>query len=714
VGDASDDATHSVRLRRGAGRSGSDQKGWRQQHRKQGYTLLPEIRTPLSGMSSRSPHVGTQPEAQGKGSLASRARRGVTARAVIAGLVLTPLNVIFIMHATMLLGGFRFTGRHSLFVNTIATLFVLALINQWLKRRRPRWAFGEGEMLTIYLMMGMSTGLISSAFDLGGSLAGTITYPFWFATKENRWRELLWPNLPAWLTVQDRTALESFYVGGVNPYRWSAFQPWLTPALWYAAFMGAVMWVCLCMNSIVRRRWEEEERLPFPLTVLPLQLVDESGSLFRNKLWWMGVGIAVALGLWNSFAGLVPALPTVPLGIDYGSYIQNRPPWSSIRFSQFEWQPFAIGLCYLVPLDLALSLLVFDVFWQAEYVLAAQLGWSTSKWSGFPYGDQQSTGGFAALLLSALWLDRHYTAQVVRRVLGLKSHLQDESQEAFSYRGAALGMIAGLAFLFYFLQHGGVQVWVALAFLAIYFPMALVISRLRAQLGPPTHQLAEAMPNWVLPALAGTQTLGARTLGMFAMLTPFLMEQRNNPSPMQLEAFRMASGGRMERRRIALALALVPPIAIIFYFWASVVVCYKVGLSSTIGYYPYLHVPYGTMATFDESVRYPSGADTSVSLAMGVGLVMTLALMFLKLRFQWWPLHPVALPIAIASTIQALTLVIFVTWLVKALLLRYGGLRAHRTALPFFLGLLAGGAVEAMLRRCLSLLLGVNLSFLAT
>ena len=99
---------------------------------------------------------------------------------------------------------------------------------------------------------------------------------------------------------------------------------------------------------------------------------------------------------------------------------------------------------------------------------------------------------------------------------------------------------------------------------------------------------------------------------------------------------------------------------------------------------------------------------------MGVGLVVTLLLMWLKLRFQWWPLHPVAFPIATGSTIQALTLVIFGTWLVKALLLRYGGLRSHRVALPFFLGLLAGGAMEAMLRRCLSLLLGIDLSFLAT
>jgi len=137
-----------------------------------------------------------------------------------------------------------------------------------------------------------------------------------------------------------------------------------------------------------------------------------------------------------------------------------------------------------------------------------------------------------------------------------------------------------------------------------------------------------------------------------------------------------------------------------------------VGLASGIGYYPYLHVPYLNVASMDESVRYPSGMDTSVSLSMLVGLVVTVVLMWLKLRFTAWPLHPVAFPIAIA--VEALIPVIFVTWLVKAILMRYGGLRLHRTALPFFLGLLVGGAAEAVLRRCLSLLFGVNLSFLAT
>lgn len=630
------------------------------------------------------------------------------------GLVLTPLNVFFVVKATLAVGGFRFTGRHSLFVNTVAVLFLLTLVNQWLKRRRVPWAFGAGELLTIYLMLGMSTGLVSSAFDLGNSLATTITYPFWFATKENRWQELLWPALPPWLTVRDREVLAGFYLGDASLYGGAVIRAWAGPALWYAGFVGALMWVCLCLNSVVRRRWEDEEKLPFPLTVLPMQMVEERVGLFRNRLWWLGVGLSLGLGLWNALAGLAPSLPSIPLAYDYSAYVENRPPWSFMRWTAFEWQPFALGLCYLIPLDLAFSLFVFDLFWMAEYVLSGHLGWSVSQWSGFPYGDQQTAGSFVALLVAASWLDRKYLVEVLRRALGLPSLLQEDGREAFGYRFALLGSLMGLASLAWFLARGGIQAWVVLAFLAIYFPTALVISRLRAQLGPPTHQLGASMPNWILPALIGTRTLGARTMGMFAVLLPFLQEQRNNPTPIQLEAFKMAEGGRMERPRIALALALVPPLAMLCYFWAYLHVGYQMGLASKVTFYPHLHVPRLGTSILDEAIRYPSDTDVSASLAMGFGLVFTLVLMFLKLQFAWWPLHPVAFPIGLASTIQAMTVAIFVTWLCKALLLRYGGLAAHRRALPFFLGLLAGGAAEAMLRRCLSLLLGVSLSFMAT
>jgi hypothetical protein len=615
--------------------------------------------------------------------------------------------VLFLVNSTWNVGGF--TGSESLFLNGVAVLFLLALLNRWLKHRRPARALAPGEMLTLYLMLGISTGLVCSVWDLGGSLAGTITYPFWMATDQNKWRDLLWPYLPAWLTVQDRDVLEGFYAGRSTPYTWPVIRAWATPALWWAALMGAVMWVCLCLNSIVRRRWADEEKLPFPITILPVQLVDEQSRLLRNRLFWLAVAISAGVGIWNTVSSVVPSLPGVPLGFDYANYVENRHPWNFIRYRGLEWGPWSLGLCYLMPLDLAFSLFVFDLFWSAEYVLSGYLGWSTSPWGGFPYGEQQTAGGFIALLVAAFWLDRRYLMQVLRRAVGLRSALPDDREEALSYRGAVLGAAAGLGFLWWLFARGGMAWWTVLSFLGVYFLMSLVISRLRAQLGPPTHQLYGAMPNWILTTVAGTRLLGPNALGMLTLLRPYLQEQRNNPTPLQLEALKMAEGGRMERPRIALALALVAPLAMLSYFWASLHIGYHMGLGTGNTQTWHIQIARWSTEELASDLRYPADMSSSGSLGIGFGLVFTLILTFLKLRFQWWPLHPVAFPIAIASTIQSMTLAIFGTWLFKAVLLRYGGLRAHRRALPFFLGLLAGGGTVAFLQRLLFMALGLQL-----
>ena len=642
----------------------------------------------------------------GQSELRALRRRGVTARAVAAGLALTPLNVLFIVHATWTVGGF--TGSESLFANTVAILVLLALLNQWLKRRGSRWRFGAGEMLTIYLMLGISTGLTASVWDLGGSLAGTITYPFWFATAENRWEEIMWPNLPTWLTVQDHDVLEGFYAGRSDPYRPEVLRAWATPALWWSLLIGALLWTCLCLNSIVRRRWADEEKLPFPITTLPVQLVDERFGLLHNRLFWIAAAVSAGLGVWNTISTFVPTVPGVPLGFDYTSYVENRHPWNFIRYRGVEWGPWSLGLCYLMPLDLAFSLFVFDLMWTAEYVLSGYLGWSTSPWAGIPYGEQQTAGGFIAILLGAFWLDRQYLWQVVRKGLGLRSTLPDDREEAFGYRTAVLGALAGFALVWWVLHRGGMQGWVAAAFVAIYLLMCLVISRLRAQLGPPTHQLYGAMPNWVLTTVAGTRALRPQTLGMFLLLRPFCQEQRNNPTPLQLEALKMAEGGRMERPRIAVALAVVAPLAMLCYFWANVHLGYRMGLGTGNTQVWHISVARWGAEGLATDLRYPSEMNVSGTVAMGVGAALTFLLTFLKLRFQWWPLHPVAYPIAPASTIQSMTPAIFGTWLFKALLLRYGGLRAHRRALPFFLGLLAGGATIGLLQRLLFMALRIN------
>ncbi len=89
-------------------------------------------------------------------------------------------------------------------------------------------------------------------------------------------------------------------------------------------------------------------------------------------------------------------------------------------------------------------------------------------------------------------------------------------------------------------------------------------------------------------------------------------------------------------------------------------------------------------------------------MGIGIGAAITLALMSLKLRLPAFPLHPMAFPLAFSWTIDAMLPAITLTWIVKALLLHYGGLRADQRALPLFLGLIVGAASAGLVGTVLS------------
>ena len=74
----------------------------------------------------------------------------------------------------------------------------------------------------------------------------------------------------------------------------------------------------------------------------------------------------------------------------------------------------------------------------------------------------------------------------------------------------------------------------------------------------------------------------------------------------------------------------------------------------------------------------------------GVGFGLTLLLATMRMRFLWWNLHPVGYAISGSWAINPMIGSIFVGWLLKWIVLRYGGLRWHRAAIPFFLGLVLG------------------------
>jgi len=75
---------------------------------------------------------------------------------------------------------------------------------------------------------------------------------------------------------------------------------------------------------------------------------------------------------------------------------------------------------------------------------------------------------------------------------------------------------------------------------------------------------------------------------------------------------------------------------------------------------------------------------------MAGGFAFVVLLAVLRAHYVWWPLHPAGYLLGISYAMEYFWLPVLIAWLVKAILLRYGGSRAYRAAVPFFLGLILG------------------------
>ncbi|MCJ7752637.1 MAG: hypothetical protein MUQ65_16365, partial [Armatimonadetes bacterium] len=312
--------------------------------------------------------------------------RGVTARAVLLSLAATPLNAYWLTYIYWHFG--YLIDRPSLiYYNCVFYLVGLVGVNALLRRSRPTWVLSAGELLTVYLLLSLSTAWCG--VDFLTDLPEAISNPYWFATPSNQWDEIVLPYLPGWLTVSDPNVISGLYEGYSTFYRGRVVLAWLGPALWWTAMVTALMLAFVCLSSIFRRRWSDEDKLLFPAVTVPVQIAERRYGLFRSRVFWIGLLLAAGLEAINTIHGLRPAVPAIPFSFDVGPYLQGMPPWNAMRQTGMELWPLGVAVCYLMPLDLIFSLWFFNLMFKAQTITASHLALTTNIWTGFPYVDNQ-------------------------------------------------------------------------------------------------------------------------------------------------------------------------------------------------------------------------------------------------------------------------------------------------------------------------------------
>jgi hypothetical protein len=111
--------------------------------------------------------------------------------------------------------------------------------------------------------------------------------------------------------------------------------------------------------------------------------------------------------------------------------------------------------------------------------------------------------------------------------------------------------------------------------------------------------------------------------------------------------------------------------------------------------------------TIYRNVFRPSAAPGRF-LGLGIGAALCGALTLLRTYYFWWPLSPIGLLLCGLFPMRMMWFSIFLAWLIKLLIMKYGGGRGYRIGRTFFLGMLLGEALMAGTWMAAGLVVGRN------
>lgn len=571
----------------------------------------------------------------------------------------------------------------SLFGNAIFLLAALHALNALVRRRSPRLALTQAELLLVYSMVAM--GAAFAGLDMVSILIQMMTHPTWFTTSAGL--KLYLPFLRREVIIPDRTVLTGFFNGNDSFYRWPYVMAWLRPALLWTAFVTALLYVMQCVNVLVRKQWSERERLTFPITILPLEMTHPGGGLWCNRLMWIGFGIAGGIDLLNGFAFLYPSLPSIPVTHVNIQPLLTQKPWQAMGFTCYSFYPFAIGLGYLLPVDLLFSCWFFYLFWKAQLVVSDALGLDAQP--EFPFVKQQAFGGYMAILVFMLWISRHSLVKIGRQVLHPGSGGEmDDGSEALSYRWALAGAALGSAALAAFFVWLGLSWQVAALGVGVYLAMSIAITRIRAEFGPPVHDAHFSGPDSMFTTAFGSAAFSPRELVGLNWFWWFNRGYRSHPMPVGLETLRFAERSGGSQRIFFWGSMLAVVVGVLATFWAYLHLGYQFGVAGKwASGTSHAAQGYNRLADWMTNRTPP---NTAANWAVVAGFLTASLLFLMRLAFFWWPFHPIGYAISGSWSINLVWMPLFFAWMIKLAVLRYGGLRAYRGLLPFFLGLILG------------------------
>ncbi len=614
----------------------------------------------------------------------------VTMRSIVLGVIACALVSMWVPLSEFVIGASRM-NLSQLPVAAMGTFFIVVLLNSIVGRLARPVMLRPAEVLVIFVFAFI--GAIMGSSDLLEWVFGVAAVPYYLATPENRWIDDVWPHLGKWWIVQGPSEELRWAFVGAPDGQAIPWHIWMVPMFWWGTFVGALVFSSICIAAILRKQWAENERLPFPLVQVPLDIMSNPGGrwnlpeMMRKRAFWIGAGIPIFVILFNIISYFSPQFPQIPLMREFSIPLGTGLPNLFIKFNMY-----VIGFAYMVNTNILFSVWFWYILVLIEQAIYTRVGYTLGEKDDL-YSSRdaitswQGQGAFFVFVLVGLWMARSHLRYVWLAAIG--KIRGDDEHELLPYRWALPGFFAAAFYMGAFLVQAGASPAMACVFVVSGFITWIGIARIISQTG------LVYMSNALTPQMFTFQTFGtigipaSQLVGMVATYSLVV----NGRGPLLPSIFQMAwLGAKIGRtgRRMFTVLIIGFTAAFVIGAGYFIYISY-VGGSTTFLSWPYPKHGEQVYDAIIKKMQARQGIDWGRWSFFAIGAAAMGILTYVQYRFPMWPLHPIGLPIA--GTVNNLVFPVFLTWIIKTAILRVGGVQAYERARPFFLGLIAGYAM---------------------
>jgi len=592
----------------------------------------------------------------------------------------------------------------------IGLLLVIVVANLVMGRLAPRLALGPHEVIVIYTMT-LAAALTMSRGLLERWIPALVAVNY-YANPANGWADLFFEHIPGWAVPFDvegdaaQWLATAFYEGlRTEELPWRA---WLTALAAWLPVVLAMFLAYFCLASILRRQWVDNEKLAFPLTVLPVELSEHihwSRSIFADPIMWIGFALPTFVFTLNGIHALRPSVPEIPVQYRLNTLVFNAMgrPWRDLGYTTAYTSMAAVGFGYFLPAQVLFSLWAFFVIIRVQNIAFSAFGapleamplYPTSLWNGY-----QVAGAYLVLTGYLIRAARPHLRALWRAAAQGREHTAvhaDEARPALAPRWELLGLAVAVIVATWWFALLGMSPWMALLETVIFLlVVCVVMARAVAEAGLLMTETS-FRPVDLVRLFAPMRSLGPKTLTSLSLADAvFTRDLRGNLLSTLLDALKMADGTGLDRRHLFGALAIALLVALGFGGWLHLTLPYEHG---AIGMYSYVYRgnPLLGFQYFAPILGAGDDYDARLPVFFASGVLVTLALSVLRMRYTWWPLSPLGFALSGSWSMIVFWFPMLIAWLVKGGIVRYGGMSTYLRLRPLFFGLIVGEFSQAVL-----------------